>query len=72
FLEKARVSLLTERRLRAPYGLAGGEKGLRGTDELIRNGRKKKLKGKVGFEAEANDLLVIRTPGGGGWGRAID
>jgi N-methylhydantoinase B len=72
FLDKARVSLLTDRRQRAPYGLAGGETGLRGINELVRNSRKKKLKGKVVFEAEADDLLVIRTPGGGGWGRAID
>jgi N-methylhydantoinase B len=72
FLDKTRVSLLTDRRKMAPYGLAGGEKGLRGTNELVRNRKKKKLKGKVVFEAEADDLLVIRTPGGGGWGRTID
>lgn len=72
FLEKARVSLLTDRRQLAPYGLSGGEKGQRGTNELVRNIRKKKLKGKVVFEVEADDLLVIRTPGGGGWGRPID
>jgi N-methylhydantoinase B/oxoprolinase/acetone carboxylase alpha subunit len=27
------------------------------------------LKGMLVFEAEENDLLVITTPGGGGWGR---
>ena len=69
FIKKARVSLLTERRKLAPYGLAGGQNGLTGKNLLIRAKKKKKLGGKLVFEAEANDLLVIKTPGGGGWGR---
>ncbi|MDH3996214.1 MAG: hydantoinase B/oxoprolinase family protein, partial [Desulfobulbaceae bacterium] len=69
FIKKARVSLLTERRKLAPYGLAGGKNGLTGKNLLIRAKKKKKLGGKLVFEAEANDLLVIKTPGGGGWGR---
>jgi N-methylhydantoinase B len=69
FLEKARVSLLTERRKLAPYGLAGGKNGLTGKNELVRKKKRRKLEGKLVFEAEANDLLVIKTPGGGGWGR---
>ncbi len=69
FLEKARVSILTERRKLAPYGLAGGRNGQIGKNELIRKGRRKKLKGKLVFTAETDDLLVIKTPGGGGWGR---
>jgi N-methylhydantoinase B len=71
FLEKARVSLLTERRRLAPYGLNGGEEGLPGKNILVREKKRKKLNGKVIFEAEVNDLLTIKTPGGGGWGRAI-
>ena len=70
FLEKARVSLLTERRTLKPYGLAGGENGLTGKNELIRKKKRRKLGGKLVFEVEADDLLVIKTPGGGGWGRA--
>jgi N-methylhydantoinase B len=69
FLEKARVSLLTERRKLAPYGLAGGKNGLPGKNELVRDEKKRKLAGKLVFEAEKKDLLVIKTPGGGGWGR---
>jgi N-methylhydantoinase B len=69
FLEKARVSLLTERRKFAPYGLMGGQHGLTGKNELVQKNKRKKLKGKLVFEAEADDLLVIKTPGGGGWGR---
>jgi N-methylhydantoinase B len=69
FLDKARVSLLCERRKLAPYGLAGGQDGLQGENILVRGGKKKRLGGKAVFEAQADDLLVIRTPGGGGWGR---
>jgi N-methylhydantoinase B len=72
FLKKAQVSLLTERRKLAPYGLAGGQNGLTGRNELVQKKKRKKLKGKVVFEAEANDLLVIKTPGGGGWGGPPD
>lgn len=72
FLKKAQISLLTERRRLAPYGLAGGQQGLQGENILVRKKKRKKLGGKVTFEAEVNDLLTIKTPGGGGWGRAID
>jgi N-methylhydantoinase B len=70
FLEEAHVSLLTERRKLPPYGLAGGQNGLTGKNELVKKNKRIKLKGKLVFDAETNDLLVIKTPGGGGWGRA--
>jgi N-methylhydantoinase B len=69
FLKKAHVSLLTERRKLAPYGLGGGQNGLTGKNLLLRAKKEKKLGGKLVLKAEANDLLVIKTPGGGGWGR---
>ncbi len=72
FLEKAHVSLLTERRKIAPYGLAGGQHGLTGRNELVHKRKRRKLGGKLVFEAESDDLLVIKTPGGGGWGRATE
>ena len=71
FLEKAHVSLLTERRKLAPYGLSGGQPGLTGENILLKQKKRKKLAGEVLFEAEAEDLLIIKTPGGGGWGRTI-
>ena len=70
FLEKARVSLLCERRKLAPHGLAGGEQGRQGENLLIKGKRKIRLSGKINFQAQAGDLLIIKTPGGGGWGRA--
>ncbi|MCB1671217.1 MAG: hydantoinase B/oxoprolinase family protein [Pseudomonadales bacterium] len=64
FLAPARVSLLTERRLHAPWGLAGGESGAVGRNQL--NGRD--LAPKCSFLAGPGDRLVITTPGGGGHG----
>lgn len=63
-------TLLTERRTHPPYGLRGGQPGACGQNTLIRNGKKRKLPGKVRLELQAGDVISIRTPGGGGWGRA--
>jgi N-methylhydantoinase B/oxoprolinase/acetone carboxylase alpha subunit len=71
FLQSADVSLLSDRRKLAPYGLAGGHNGLPGKNILIHEKKRRKLSGKMVFEAEAGDLLIIKTPGGGGWGRTI-
>jgi len=71
FLENSQVSLLTDRRRLAPYGLAGGQKGQPGKNILFQGSKRKKLRGKTVFEAAAGDRLIIKTPGGGGWGRAI-
>ena len=64
FLAPARVSLLGERRRRGPWGLAGGRDGAPGLNLL--NGEA--VGGKVSFSAAAGDRLLLRTPGGGGWG----
>lgn len=66
FLSAASISLLTERRTLSPWGLAGGEAGLRGRNLL--NGVE--LPGKCSCEVRAGDVLRIETPGGGGWGEA--
>lgn len=70
FLEPMTISLITERRLRAPYGLQGGEPGQTGRNTLIRGGLEQILAGKATVEVEAGDILRIETPGGGGWGMA--
>jgi N-methylhydantoinase B len=66
---RARVTLLTERRTVAPYGLAGGAAGARGRDTLLRGGRRMRLPGKVTIDAAPGDVLRVETPGGGGFGR---
>ncbi|MCF7984692.1 MAG: hydantoinase B/oxoprolinase family protein [Thiohalocapsa sp.] len=63
-LEPAQATLIGERRLRAPWGLAGGSPGACGAQWL--NGRP--LPGKVTLALAPGDRLRIETPGGGGWG----
>jgi len=66
----ARASLLTERRNSRPYGLEGGEPGMPGRNVLIREGQEIVLPGKGSATLRPNDVLSIRTPGGGGYGPA--
>lgn len=69
FLCPVHLSLLSERRRRSPYGLAGGQAGRPGRNVLVRaDGREQDLPGKVTLDLEAGDILSLRTPGGGGWG----
>lgn len=70
-LSSARVSLLTERRILRPYGLAGGGDGVCGSNRLRVPGREEEaLPGKWSGECPAGAILSIQTPGGGGWGAA--
>jgi len=71
-LADASVTLLSERRVRPPYGAAGGEPGACGRNTLIRDGVETPLPGKVQLQLRKGDRLRIETPGGGGYGRAGD
>ena len=66
FLQPTDVTLLTERRQRGPWGLAGGAAGAPGRNLL--DGQE--LPGKTHFRAAAGSRLRIETPGGGGYGPA--
>jgi 5-oxoprolinase (ATP-hydrolysing) len=65
---EAQVTLITDRRLGRPYGLAGGEAGQVGKNVLIREGREEILPGKGSVYLRGGDVLSLRTPGGGGYG----
>jgi N-methylhydantoinase B len=66
---EARVSLQSERRRFAPYGLHGGADGERGRNAVIhRDGTVEEVAGKASLTLEADETVVIETPGGGGWG----
>lgn len=63
------VSILSERRVHAPRGLKGGKDGARGANYLItKDKRRVYLGGKNTVEVQAGEILLILTPGGGGWG----
>ena len=69
FLAPLNAAILSERRVFAPYGLAGGDPGARGENTFIRaDGRQVNLGGKNEIKAEIGDCLLIKTPGGGGYG----
>jgi N-methylhydantoinase B len=64
FLANTSVTLLTERRRHAPWGLMGGAAGQPGYNR--RN--QQELPAKTSCEFLSGERLVICTPGGGGWG----
>ena len=70
FLAPLTLSLLTQRRDTRPYGLRGGEPGRAGRNRLRRaHGSEEDLPGLATLSVDADDLLIVETPGGGGFGR---
>jgi N-methylhydantoinase B/oxoprolinase/acetone carboxylase alpha subunit len=72
-LEDVTVSLITERRVSQPWGVAGGEPGAVGENWLLQGGdeaRAERLPDKCTLRLKAGDVLRMLTPGGGGWGTA--
>ncbi len=65
-LEPASLSLLTDRRRHSPRGVEGGEPGKVGQNLL--NGEE--LPPKTSHDLEEGDVVTVRTPGGGGYGRS--
>lgn len=71
FLEPVTVALLSGHRRVAPYGMEGGGPGALGEQYVERadGAAVTPLDGCDTAELEAGDVLVLRTPGGGGYGR---
>jgi N-methylhydantoinase B len=69
FLAPAEVTILSDRRAKGPYGLAGGKPGKPGRNTGLRGGKSTALPAKTRFEIKAGDALRIESPGGGGWGK---
>jgi len=69
-LAPANMALLSDRRIRAPYGLHGGKDGERGRAFVIRaDGTKEELRSKDNLQLHPGDRVRIETPSGGGWGK---
>jgi len=69
FLETVEVTILSQHREVAPYGLCDGEPGKPGNQLILRaDGSKESIGGIDGKKLNAGDALVIETPGGGGYG----
>jgi N-methylhydantoinase B/oxoprolinase/acetone carboxylase alpha subunit len=69
FLVPAALTIMSERRRFAPYGLRGGRPGRPGRNVLVSRGRPVELGSKVNIKVRAGDVLTVETPGGGGYGR---
>ncbi len=82
FLAPATITLNSERRIYSPYGLNGGKSGAKGMNRVMRKtsqstspsqkGKREQqdiVSGKYTMQVSAGDVVMIETPGGGGWGK---
>ena len=69
FQEPMQVAILSNNRRLSPFGLRGGGPGKPGLNYVLRHtGDREILEGVVELKVDAGDVLVIETPGGGGFG----
>jgi 5-oxoprolinase (ATP-hydrolysing) len=69
FLAPLELSILSQHRVSAPYGMAGGSEGAVGRQVIIgADGARRQLEGIDGCEVDAGDRFLLETPGGGGYG----
>ena len=72
FLEPMTVNIIAGHRKIPPYGLSGGESGALGENYVIHSDESVTRLGTKGqVEVGENDLFILKTPGGGGFGKAI-
>jgi 5-oxoprolinase (ATP-hydrolysing) len=70
FLESMTASILSNGRTVGAFGMSGGESGAVGENYIERaNGRVEKLAHIGQVDVQPNDVMVICTPGGGGYGK---
>ncbi len=71
FLEPMTASILSNGRKVAAFGMAGGEAGAVGENYIERaDGRREELAHIGQAEVSLDDVMVVCTPGGGGYGRS--
>ncbi len=69
FRQPMQAAIVSNNRRVPPFGLCGGEPGAPGLNYVLRaSGAREKLGGTDEIRVEAGDILVIETPGGGGYG----
>lgn len=62
-------SILSNNRIYPPFGLEGGNDGKKGKNTLIRNNKSEELGGNCQIDLHKDDILIIQTPSGGGFGK---
>ncbi len=68
-LSDAEITVLSERRITSPYGLGGGKSGKSGENIIVKNSKKMEMHHKFNTKVKKGDVLIIKTPGGGGYGK---
>ncbi|MGS5089921.1 hydantoinase B/oxoprolinase family protein [Hydrogenophaga sp. A37] len=72
FLAPMTASILSNGRLHGAFGAAGGRAGQPGANRVERaDGRLEHLSHIGEVSMQPDDVFVIRTPGGGGWGQPV-
>jgi len=70
FLESMTVNIIAGHRVVPPYGIEGGKPGAVGKNYVIhRDARITELGTKGQIEVVKDDVFVLKTPGGGGYGQ---
>ena len=69
------ASIVSERRVYQPFGMAGGRSGMSGRNSLVeklQDGAERwvNIGGRKDFHVQQGDKVIIETPGGGGWGES--
>ncbi len=74
FLADGEIAIHDERWLTYPWGVRGGEPGMRSTKRLVRtDGSEQWLPAKCdGISVQEGDVLYFNTWGGGGWGDPLE
>ncbi|MDJ0701404.1 MAG: hydantoinase B/oxoprolinase family protein [Woeseiaceae bacterium] len=74
FLADGEIAIHDERWLTYPWGVRGGEPGMRSTKRLVRtDGSEEWLPAKCdGVSVQEGDVLYFNTWGGGGWGDPLE
>ncbi|MBV7534607.1 hydantoinase B/oxoprolinase family protein [Duganella sp. sic0402] len=69
FLEAMTAAILSNNRIHAPFGMAGGEPGALGRNSVQRADGSMEQLGHIGkTDMQPGDVFIIETPGGGGFG----
>ncbi|MDZ7824021.1 MAG: hydantoinase B/oxoprolinase family protein [Ahrensia sp.] len=72
FLEPMTVTVLSSHRITAAHGAAGGGSGKTGENSVVRaDGTTELLQGNDKADMQAGDIFVLKSPGGGGYGKTL-
>lgn len=70
FLDRLKLSILTQRRASGPFGVQGGHRGKPGGQRIVHpDGRVDPLDSTDECTVAPGDRLIVMTPGGGGFGQ---